>query len=187
MLELPAYQWTAPRTAGSIYRAPEIDGDPMEILTRYQRLLDEPPPLPSEIAASDRATLDALLANTPKAEPASAWMGGIGSLTSVPVVIDAELAPGRVELRDRDGNVTRALYLAGSQWIDMSSLPGDGGMPGPVADRQAPPKTYQCARCGRLNPDYLAFETGWPKRIRYWCLGHIPRWTRIKMRLRGTT
>ena len=48
------------------------------------------------------------------------------------------------------------------------------------------PKTYRCSRCGRLNPGYLTFETGWPRRSRYWCLGHAPRWTRIKMRLRGT-
>ncbi len=41
--------------------------------------------------------------------------------------------------------------------------------------------TYPCAKCGTTNPDYLAFETGWPNRIRYWCLHHIPLRARIKV------
>jgi hypothetical protein len=173
MLELPGYQWTAPRATESIYRAPETDGDPLEILARYRRMLDEPPPLPSEIAASDRATLDALLANTPKADPAPAWMGGIGSLTSVPVVIDAKLAPGRVELRDRAGNVTRALFLAGGLWIEMSGFaappPTWEDLHGPL-DPAPPPtpeperRTHRCGeRCtcpAGGKPMYYAPSTG---------------------------
>lgn len=57
----------------------------------------------------------------------------------------------------------------------------------PAATAGAGAKTYPCARCGRENPDYLTFETGWPDRPRYWCLGHVPRWVRIKMLLRRTT
>jgi hypothetical protein len=32
---------------------------------------------------------------------------------------------------------------------------------------------YTCSRCGELNPPWRTFETGWPSRIRYWCLGEV--------------
>lgn len=45
-------------------------------------------------------------------------------------------------------------------------------------------KTFGCARCGKVNPDWLSFGVGHPTRRAY-CLGHIPRWVRFKMWLRG--
>jgi len=48
-----------------------------------------------------------------------------------------------------------------------------------------PHKLYTCHRCDARNPDYLTFETGWPDNIKYWCLRHIPRWTRFTMWIRG--
>lgn len=46
-------------------------------------------------------------------------------------------------------------------------------------------RTYVCQRCGAELSNWEAFETGWPHRVRYWCLNHIPWWTRIFMRLKG--
>lgn len=42
---------------------------------------------------------------------------------------------------------------------------------------------YPCSKrgCDAVNPDWLAFETGWPNRIRYWCLGHIPWTARVRL------
>ncbi len=44
-------------------------------------------------------------------------------------------------------------------------------------------KQFTCARCGRMNPDYLSFGVGCPTRRTY-CLNHIPLWTRLRMRMR---
>jgi hypothetical protein len=41
-------------------------------------------------------------------------------------------------------------------------------------------KTFRCARCGLVNPDWLSFGVGFPTRRAY-CLGHIPWWIRLKM------
>lgn len=51
-----------------------------------------------------------------------------------------------------------------------------------ILDRTA--DTVPCARCCKANPPYLTFETGWPNKIRHWCLHHIPRRVRLKMWLR---
>lgn len=44
-------------------------------------------------------------------------------------------------------------------------------------------KYFVCARCGRTNPDYLAFGVGEPIRRTY-CLDHIPRRIRLRLWLR---
>lgn len=136
-LDPPAYQWTAPREPESIYRAPETGSDPLESLARFQRMLDdlsrEQRQLPHEIAASDggtlRAALDALLANIPSAEPEPPRTGEIGSLLSLPIVIDDTLPSGRVELRDRGGNATRAWRLEAPAACAGHTGGVDSGMP----------------------------------------------------------
>lgn len=42
---------------------------------------------------------------------------------------------------------------------------------------------YPCSKrgCGAQNRDWQVFETGWPNRIRYWCLNHIPWHVRVAM------
>lgn len=42
-------------------------------------------------------------------------------------------------------------------------------------------KYFDCARCGRTNPDFLTFGVG---ADRYYCLGHIPRTVRVRMWIR---
>lgn len=44
-------------------------------------------------------------------------------------------------------------------------------------------KLYGCAKrnCTAVNRDWEAFETGWPNRIRHWCLGHIPWHARLRL------
>lgn len=44
-------------------------------------------------------------------------------------------------------------------------------------------KTFRCARCGVVNPDWLSFGVGDPIRRTY-CLHHIPRWIKLRMWLR---
>lgn len=44
---------------------------------------------------------------------------------------------------------------------------------------------YVCNRCGKANSDWETFETGWPGNVKSWCLGHVPWFTRVKMRLKG--
>jgi hypothetical protein len=95
--------------------------DPLDVLAAYRRLLDAEPCGPGEIAVSDGATLDALLAGIPVAEPAP-FSGVLGPLGSVPIVIDETLPAGRVEVRDRDGHVTRRLWRVGETWIDEDKL-----------------------------------------------------------------
>jgi hypothetical protein len=97
------------------------DDDPLDVLAAYRRLLDVELCGPGEIACSDGATLDALLAGVPVAEPAP-FSGLIGSLGSVPIVIDETLPAGRVEIRDRDGRATRRLWRIGETWIDEDKL-----------------------------------------------------------------
>ncbi len=89
-----------------------------DVLAEYQRLLDTTPQVPREIAASDGATVDALLAGIPKSEPGAL----AGTFGSIPIVIDAGLPPGRVELRDRDGNATTRLRLVAGHWFDEDEL-----------------------------------------------------------------
>lgn len=49
-------------------------------------------------------------------------------------------------------------------------------------------KRYACHRCGRDDlRDWQVFETGWPKRIRYWCMGehnHAPRLALLHVHIR---
>lgn len=42
-------------------------------------------------------------------------------------------------------------------------------------------KEFACARCGATNADWLTFSAG----DRYYCLGHVPFWARVRMWLRG--
>ncbi len=95
--------------------------DPLAALAEYQRLLDSAPPPIREIAASDGATLDALIAGIPQAEPGP-FSGLLGSLGAVPIVIDETLPPGRVEIRDRDGSATTRLRLIAGRWFDEDKL-----------------------------------------------------------------
>ena len=44
---------------------------------------------------------------------------------------------------------------------------------------------YTCRRCGTEQPDWLIFGAGTLDRPKYYCLNHIPRWVRFRMRLRG--
>jgi hypothetical protein len=44
---------------------------------------------------------------------------------------------------------------------------------------------YTCRRCGTACASWEIFETGWPNRVRLYCLACIPRWVRLKMWLRG--
>lgn len=41
-------------------------------------------------------------------------------------------------------------------------------------------KRFTCWRCGKVNPDYLAFRVGLDN-PRYYCLNHIPRRVRLRM------
>lgn len=42
-------------------------------------------------------------------------------------------------------------------------------------------RVYVCQRCGHAREAWDVFETGWPHRIRFWCLHHIPWWARLRM------
>lgn len=42
-------------------------------------------------------------------------------------------------------------------------------------------KKYQCHKCGERLADYEVFESGWPDKIRHWCLNHIPLRSRIRL------
>jgi len=44
-----------------------------------------------------------------------------------------------------------------------------------------PPMRYRCRRCGATRLSWEIFEA----RGRLYCLGHIPWWVRLSMRLRG--
>lgn len=48
-------------------------------------------------------------------------------------------------------------------------------------------KYFGCAKrgCDKVNPDYLAFESGWPRKPKTWCLNHIPKLVKLKMKLKG--
>jgi hypothetical protein len=43
---------------------------------------------------------------------------------------------------------------------------------------------YLCRRCGALRGDWETFAAGSLDRPRYYCLDHIPRWSRLKLRIR---
>lgn len=51
---------------------------------------------------------------------------------------------------------------------------------------------YICHRrgCGKRLRSYEAFETGWRRngrgKLKYWCLDHIPWYTRLAMKIGGT-
>jgi hypothetical protein len=90
-----------------------------DLLAQLEGLMADVPPLPLEIAASDRETLDALLAGVPKAQPPQSWGSPLGNLLSVPVRVDDTLPPGRVEVRERDGRVSTALQRVDGQWISL--------------------------------------------------------------------
>jgi len=76
-------------------------------------------------------------------------------------------------------------------WDDEpdTDVPGERGpMERDLPAREGP--WYRCARCGKLQPSYLVYETGWAPEFRrrwysgplhYWCLNHIPLRHRIKM------
>lgn len=42
-------------------------------------------------------------------------------------------------------------------------------------------KYFRCAKCGTVNPDYLTFAAGRFDRPKYYCLGHVPLWSRIRL------
>ena len=73
-------------------------------------------PLPREIAVSDQNTLNVLIERMPKAEPDP--LHPLGSMFTVPIIIDTRLALGRVEIRNREGGVTGAVRLIDGRWRD---------------------------------------------------------------------
>jgi hypothetical protein len=40
---------------------------------------------------------------------------------------------------------------------------------------------FACEKCGTVNPDFLAFGAGSLDRPHYYCLGHIPLRSRLKL------
>ncbi len=93
-----------------------------DLLAQFEGLMADVPPLPREIAVSDQVTLDALLAGMPSAEPAAPWANPLGGLLSIPIRLDDTLPPGRVEIRDHDGNPTKTLLLLAGHWFDEDEL-----------------------------------------------------------------
>jgi hypothetical protein len=96
-----------------------------QMLAEYQRLLGSaPPPQAKEIAVSDAATVDDLLACLPRAsEPPFSWQTHLGSLSSIPIILDETLPPGRVEVRDHDGKPMRVLLRIQDRWILVDTPP----------------------------------------------------------------
>ena len=97
--------------------------DPLEIVARYRELLDARPPLPREIAVSDQATLDALLAGMPAAEASAPWANPLGNLLSIPIRLDDTLPPGQLHVREHDGRVSAAWELiVGGRWLALPTV-----------------------------------------------------------------
>lgn len=90
-----------------------------DLLAQVEGLMADVPPLPREVAVSDRETLDALLAGVPKAQPPQPWGNPLGNLLSVPIRVDDTLPHGRVEVRERDGRVSTALQRVDGRWVSL--------------------------------------------------------------------
>jgi hypothetical protein len=43
---------------------------------------------------------------------------------------------------------------------------------------------FTCARCGKVNPDFLTFGVGNGAKARNYCLNHIPWLTQVRMWIR---
>lgn len=121
------------------YQLPPPPGPTYEELVAQFKALDLTPTGPREIAVSDRATLDALLAGVPQAG-ASPLSGPIGSLTGIPIIIDDTLPPGQLHVREHDGRVSAAWELVvGGRWLSLPVV----GWPEPRPFDEAPPNATE--------------------------------------------
>jgi len=91
-----------------------------DLLAQLEGLMADVPPLPREVAVSGQATLDALIAGMPAAEPGAPWLNPLGNLLSIPVRLDDTLPPDQVHIREHDGRVSAAWQLIdGGRWISL--------------------------------------------------------------------
>jgi hypothetical protein len=89
------------------------------LLAQLEGPLADVPPLPREIAVSDGATLDALIAGAPKGGP-SPLRNPLGSLLGIPLLVDDALPTGEVHIREHDGRVSAIWRLGdGGRWISL--------------------------------------------------------------------